>query len=123
MRKYEENERVLQGFLFHYRLADVMQATGLSRNTVYRLRRDPGFQAALRARRDEASRAAVNRMADFFAKDVELLQRIAEDPSTPAQTRVYAVATLFSQLRDWRAVTDIQERLSALEEARDAGGL
>ena len=54
-------------------------------------------------------------MQGYLTKDVEILQKIIEDPETSAQTKVNAIQTLMNQLRDWTTTTDIIKRLEALQ--------
>ena len=114
-RNYCEDERVLGAFLNNFRMVDVIRATGLSRKTVYKIRNDPTFQEALRKRKEEILRTAVNKMQGYLTRDVEILQEIIEDPNTSAQTKVTAIQTLMSQLREWTTTTDILARLDALQ--------
>ena len=114
-RNYCEDERVIGAFLNNFRMVDVIRATGLSRKTVYKIRNDPTFQEALRKRKEEILRTAVNKMQGYLTRDVEILQEIIEDPNTSAQTKVTAIQTLMSQLREWTTTTDILARLDALQ--------
>lgn len=115
-KQYCEDERVIVAFLNNFRMVDVIRETGLSKATLYRVKNDPEFQKALRERKEAILQAAVNRMQGYLVTDVEILQKIIEDPETAAQTKVNAIQILMNQLRDWTTVTDISARLAALQE-------
>ncbi len=114
-KNYTEDERVIGAFLNNFRMVDVMRETGLSKNTVYKIRNDPDFQKVIRERKEAILKTAVNKMQGYLTKDVEILQEIIEDPETSAQTKVNAIQTLMNQLRDWTTTTDIMKRLEALQ--------
>lgn len=112
---YIHDERVISAFLNNFRMTDVMKETGLSKNTVYKIRNDPEFQKVIRERKEAILKTAVNKMQGYLTKDVEILQQIIEDPETSAQTKVNAIQTLMNQLRDWTTTTDIMKKLEALQ--------
>lgn len=112
---YIHDERVIGAFLNNFRMTDVMKETGLSKNTVYKIRNDPEFQKVIRERKEAILKTAVNKMQGYLTKDVEILQQIIEDPDTSAQTKVNAIQTLMNQLRDWTTTTDLMKKLEALQ--------
>ena len=114
-KNYKDDERVIGAFLNNFRMVDVMRETGLSKNTVYKIRNDPEFQKVLRERKEAILKTAVIKMQGYLTKDVEILQQIIEDPETSAQTKVNAIQTLMNQLRDWTTTTDIMKKLEALQ--------
>ena len=114
-RDYTKNERVIGAFLNNFRMVDVMRETGLSKNTVYKIRNDPEFQRVIRERKEAILKTAVNKMQSYLTKDVEVLQEIIEDPDTNDQTKVNAIKVMMEQLRDWTTTTDIMKKLEALQ--------
>lgn len=114
-KNYCEDERVIAAFLNNFRMVDVMKETGLSKNTVYKIRNNPDFQKVIRERKDAILKTAVNKMQSYLTKDIEILQGIIEDPESSAQVKINAIQTLMSQLRDWTTTTDIIKRLEALQ--------
>lgn len=80
MRNYGADERVIAAFLNNYRVTDIAKAAGISRGTVYKLRRDSEFMTAISDRKAAIVEAAVNRMTGYMIKNVETLQKIADDP-------------------------------------------
>ena len=118
-KNYCEDERVIGAFLNNFRMVDVMRETGLSKNTVYKIRNDPNFQKVIRERKEAILKTAVNKMQGYLTKDVEILQEIIEDPETSAQTKGNAIQTLMNQLRDWTTTTDIMKKLEAIQKASE----
>ena len=115
-KNYTEDERVIGAFLNNFRMVDIMRETGLSKNTVYKIRNDPEFQKVIRERKEAILKAAVNKMQGYLTKDVEILQKIIEDPETTAQVKINGIQTLMNHLRDWTTTTDIMKKLEALQE-------
>ena len=116
---YIHDERVIGAFLNNYRMVDVMKETGLSKNTVYKIRNDPEFQKVIQKRKEAILKTAVNKMQGYLTRDVEILQEIIEDQDTSAQTKVNAIKVMLDQLRDWTTTTDILRRLEALQNPSD----
>lgn len=109
------DERIIIAFLNNYRMIDVMNETGLSKKTVYRIRSDPEFQRIVRERKTAIIETAVNKMQSYLTKDVEILQKIIEDPKTSPQVKINAIQTLMSQLREWTTTADIMKQLQELQ--------
>lgn len=120
-RNYCEDERVISAFLTNFRMVDVIRATGLSKKTCYKIRNDPNFQQVIRERKEAILKTAVNTMQTYMVKNVETLQRIIDDPETPIPTKVNALNTYMSHLRDWTTTTDIQKELEALRNTSGNG--
>lgn len=120
-RNYCEDERVISAFLTNFRMVDVMKETGLSKKTCYKIRNDPKFQQVIRERKEAILKTAVNTMQTYMVKNVETLQRIIDDPETPIPTRVNALNTYMSHLRDWTTTADIQKELEALRNTSGNG--
>ncbi|MBQ6519728.1 MAG: hypothetical protein IJI14_13480 [Anaerolineaceae bacterium] len=115
MRNYGADERVIAAFLNNYRVTDIAKAAGISRGTVYKLRRDSEFMTAISDRKAAIVEAAVNRMTGYMIKNVETLQKIADDPEEKSQVRINAINLMATQQREWMIVSDLQKRVMALE--------
>ena len=111
------SETVINAFLKHDKIVDIMADTGLSRSTIQRYRDDPELQQLLTERKAEFIKAAVNKMQAFMSEGVEILQNIIRDNETSAQTKVNAIQIMFNQCKTWTETTDILERLKMLEDA------
>lgn len=114
-RNYCEDERVISAFLNNFRMVDVIKETGLSKNTVYKIRKNPDFQRVIRERKSAILRTAVNKMQSTLVRDFDVLQSIIDDPDTPKQVRVNAISTKWNQFREWSTTVDVLRRLDALE--------
>lgn len=120
---YIHDEKIIGAFLNNFKMVDVMRETGLSKNTVYRIRDNPEFQRVIWERKTSIIETAVNKMQSYLTKDVEILQSIIEDPETSPQVKINAIQTLMSQLRDWTTTADIMKRLESLQKtSRDDFG-
>lgn len=113
---YIQDERIISAFLNNFRMVDVMKETGLSSKTVYKIRNDPMFQKVLQERKDAVLQEAVNKMRGYMTRNVDILQRIIEDPETPAQTKINGIQLMFYTFRDWINTTDLIKRVEALQE-------
>ena len=111
----ERDKQYIAAFLNNYRVTDIMRETGLSKTTVYKLKNDQEFMAAVRAQREAVLQAAVDKMVSTLTGDVETLQRIIDDPETSQQVKINALQLKWNQLREWVTVTDLLKRLEALE--------
>lgn len=120
---YTKSEKTIRAFLQNAKVVDIAKAAGLSRSTVYRLQKDSLFQEVLIERRAAMVRTATDQMRQYFLRDVQILQEIAEDTNNPAGTRVYACSTLMNQLNTWTQNTDFEQRLAALERETKNGDL
>ena len=116
-KQYKYSETVINAFLKHDKIVDVMADTGLSRSTIQRYRDDPELQQLLTERKAEFIKAAVNKMQAFMSEGVEILQNIIRDNETSAQTKVNAIQIMFNQCKTWTETADILERLKMLEDA------
>lgn len=118
---YYESEKVIKAFLMNHRVVDVAKSAGISKSTVYKLKNDSHFQQVLSERRADLVKRSVDEMRSYLLKDVQVLQAIIEDSNVNASTRVYAIATMMSQLKDWTTIVDLEQRLTALEKAKNNG--
>ena len=116
MRRNFSNERLIEAFLTLHTDKQIAEETGLTRRTISKYRKDVEFQKILTERRAEVVRGAVRKMQAGLNDAVETLQGIINNPECSPQTRVNAIATLFSHCRAWTETVDILERLQQLEE-------
>ena len=116
MRKGFTNERLVEAFLTLHTDTQIAEETGLTRRTVSKYRHSEEFQKVLTERRTELLQDTVRKMQAGLDEAVETLQGIINNPDCSPQTRVNAIATLFSHCRAWTEAVDIMERLQRLEE-------
>lgn len=108
-------ETVVDAFLHCQTDQQIVKATGLSRRTVYRYRRDPELQRILQERRAAWVSDAAHRMQAGLCDAADALTSIIRDPETPRQVRVNASNALCSQCRALTETADILQRLQRLE--------
>lgn len=116
---YTQDERVIGAFLSNYRNIDIMRDTGLSKNIVYKLKKDQKFQRVLKERKQAIIQTAVDKMQGYMVKDVDILQEIIESPETASQVKINAIQVLFNQLKEWTTTADIINRLDDLEKSSE----
>ena len=116
------SETVINAFLKHDKIVDIMAATGLSRSTIQRYRDDPELQKLLVERKTEYIKAAVNKMQAFMSEGVDTLQKIIRDDETAPQIKINAIQIMFNQCKTWTETADILERLKLLEDAESKEG-
>ena len=111
--KYEEH--IISAFLTNWKPKEIQKAADISKSTYYRLKNDPDFQKILTERRSEIIKEAVMKMESYLSQDVDILQEIITDPNTSAQVRINGINLLMTQLNNWKAATEVFERLQQLE--------
>lgn len=119
MKKKDYSETVIGAFLKYDKLSDIIEETGLSRNTVAKYRDDPHLQEILADRRMEMIKSSVNKMQSSMNECVDVLQSIICNEEVSPQTRINAVQIMLNQCKAWTETTDILERLKALENAEN----
>lgn len=117
--KYCRNETVLAAFLTSTKAAQIAKVAGISRTTVYKLQHDSEFQAALTARRRQLCKSVVNQMATNLQKNVETLQKIADNSENSPQIRINAIQIIFKQFDGWVETMDVVAEIEKLREAVD----
>lgn len=113
--KKQYSEKVINAFLEHDKITDIMTATGLSRGTIDKYRKDEDFQKVLFERKERFVAAAVARMQSTLFEAAEALKDIINNKDIPAQVRVNAISVLFQQCKNWTTELDILKRIEALE--------
>ncbi len=119
---YSNDERVIGAFLTNYRVVDIMRDSGLSKNIVYRLKKDERFQVVIRERKDAILQAAVNKLQGYMLKNIDILQDIIESPDTTANVKVNAIQVALNQLRDWTTTVELVRRVEAVEALQKPSG-
>lgn len=121
-KKRDYPETWITAFLTSCKRGEVMELAHISKAQFYRLRNDEEFQAILTARRNDLIREAVLKMESYLSEDVDILQEIIRDPETKDQVKVNAIQLLMNQLGQWKGLTDIIERIQALEASQRLTG-
>lgn len=113
MKQYEEH--IIVAFLSNWKPKEIQAAAHISKSTYYRLKNDSDFQKILTERRSEIIREAVNKMESYLSEDVDILQGIIRDPETSPQVKINGINLLMTQLNNWKAATEVFDRLQQLE--------
>ena len=94
---------------------DAAEVSGCSRSTVARRMREPGFRARLDQVRAEALARVADRLAAEAIESVSTLASIRSNPNTPATVQVRAATAILDAALKYRAATELEARISALE--------
>lgn len=117
MKKY--SEIVISAFATYTRTNDLMKATGLSRKTIDRYRKDSELLEVASVRRMDVIRESVYKMQSELTKCVDTLTKIRDDEEVSPQTRLYACNCLLNQCKEYTVSVDILNRLEALEKREE----
>lgn len=113
MKTYDE--KIIMSFAVYHRTVDLMKATGLSKATIVRYKKDDELMTLANKQRDELLKSAVHRMECELLKTIATLCQIRDNPRVNAQTRVSACNTILNHFQTLRFSLEIQERVEALE--------
>lgn len=109
-------ERAVLACLEHGATDAAAAASGVHPSTLWRWRQQPAFREALAAARREAFSQATTRLAAASVDAAETLHRICIDPEAPASIRVWAARCILERSAAAIELTDLAERLAALED-------
>ena len=115
MAKKQYSEILINAFMFCRSGTEIQRTANIGRRKYDNLRKDPDFQEILNERKAAFTECAVEKMREYFAEDVDILQKIIRDDNTAAQTRVSAINVLMNQLSAWQENVDVIQRLNAVE--------
>ena len=112
----EYSEIVITAFATYTRNIDLMKATGLSKSTIVKYKKDRKLLELAAERRLQVVRESVYKMQSELTKCVETLVKIRDNEEVNSQIRIYACNCIMNQCKDWTMSIDVLERLQALEE-------
>lgn len=95
------------------------KACGVPVRTLYNWLEEPAFIAALRRAENRVIDEAARRLARVTGKAIAALEAVLDDPASHPGVRVRAALGILEQTLKVRSARDLDERLSALEEAID----
>lgn len=107
----------ITAFMTSCKRSEIMKTAGISKTQYYRLKGDQAFQKIINERRSELIREAVLKMEGYLTKDVEILQKIIEDPESPRQIKINGIQLMMNQLAQWKQTDQILDMIQALEDA------
>ena len=96
---------------------EAAKAAGIGYRTLNRYLTNDLFLAELHKAEAEIISGAVRSMIDDLPRNFEVMQEVREKRSSPDYVKLRAAQLIDQSLRKWREIQDIEERLTALEEA------
>lgn len=94
------------------------ESASVPRSTMYRWLREATFQARFRAAQKALFAHAMARLQGTAGDALDTLRDVMTDASNPAAARVTAARSILDFARQHIELTDIEERLAALEALR-----
>jgi hypothetical protein len=116
-RARDQQERLISELLTGKTLGEACEAIGISRNTGWRLRRDPEFQQTYREARESILDAALDQLSDSAVVFCRTLREVCEDPNTNGNAKATAARNGLEALFKLSEQRDVVRRLEALEQA------
>lgn len=113
------NDKVILAFVTYTRTVDLMNATGLSKQTIVKYKKDEKLKKLVDDYRGQILRESLTKMQMEVKKNVETLVKIRDDDETPPQAKINACNSLMSHCKDWTIAIDVLNRLQALESSID----
>ena len=120
MKQYDE--KIILYFAMFHRTVDLMNATGLSKNTICKYKKDKHLMELARERREELLQSAVHRLECELFNTINVLCKIRDRESVNPQTRVSACNTILNHFQGLKTTLEITERLEALERSGEEDG-
>jgi phage terminase small subunit len=112
-----KQRRAVQALMTAPTIAEAAKTAGCGERSLFRWLKDPVFLAELQAATRAAIDVTVRRMATLSVAATGTLAKTMTDADTPAAVKVRAADVILSRLPDWRELTQLEERLAALEAA------
>ncbi len=112
-------EKIITAFAIYHRTVDLMKATGLSKGTVVKYKKDSELMELAGQRRKEMLQTAVHKMEHELYNTVQTLCRIRDDKSVNPQVRVSASNTLLNHFHSLKVTLEFEDRIEALEKAEE----
>ena len=106
--------------LAHPRVSDAAASIGVPVRTFVRWRSLPGFKAAMNEERRRVMAEATDHLRSSSVVAVQVLRSIMSDTDAPPAVRVQAASCVLSNAYKAIEISDVSERLDALENATDA---
>lgn len=116
------SEVVISAFAIYQKTTDIMKATGLSKTTVCKYKKDSHLLELAEERRLQIVKESVYKMQSELTKCVDTLIEIRDNTENNPQIRVYACNCILNHCRDWTLSVDVMERVEALERISEENG-
>ncbi|SFB86903.1 hypothetical protein [Butyrivibrio sp. YAB3001] len=112
----EYSEIVIAAFATFTKTVDLMNATGLSKSTIVKYKKDEQLKGLAQERRQQIVKESVYKLQSELTKCVDVLAKIRDDTSINPQVRVYACNSIMSHWKEFTLTVDLIERIERLEQ-------
>ena len=109
-------ERIAINLLTSPTIKEAAEKSGVSVTTVYRLKKEPEFQAILKVVKNDIFHEAMNKAQGYCLESLETLRSIMADDAATDSSRVSAARTLLELGVTMYEDENIIQRLKELEE-------
>lgn len=117
----EYSEVIISAFAVYTRTVDLMKATGLSKATIVKYKKDTRLMELAEERRLQVVKESVYKMQSELTKCIDTLVALRDSPEVNPQVRVSACNSIMNHCRDFTLSVDVIERLEALERMEEDG--
>ena len=97
-------------------ISKAAKEAGVSPKTIYTWFRQPEFIEALNEATNEAIRQVSRDLVGLGIKAIKHLHEVIDDPETLTRDRIRSIALVLDNLIKYRELSDIEARLTNLEE-------
>lgn len=108
-------EQILIRLLQGKKIADIVVEVDIAKSTYYRTTRDQFFQDEYRRRKIENFNAAFTQMQSSLSEDVKLLEKVRDDRTETALTRMKAVSILLEYAVNSYEREMLEQRIAEIE--------
>ena len=116
-------EKALEALLVEPDLRKAAKLAGVGESTLYRWLKEPAFSDRYKELRKQAFDTVLHRLQASASEAVETLRSISAGEEAPASSRVSAAKTILEMAIKAKEQGTVDQRLQALEEKMNAGGM
>ena len=113
-------EQIIAGLLVNGTVTATAKQLGTSRDTIYKVMQEEGFQEAYRRARTEVLNECINKMISNLSDGVDNIVEIMNDKKNSAQIRINATQLLFNTAIKLSENCGITKGISCIEEGGDS---
>ncbi len=116
-----KQERAIRALLEHKSVGEAAASIGVGERTLYRWLTDPAFKVALSAAEGDLLDAATRRLLSLQDDAISTFEgMLSDDSEASATVKLRAAQAVLDYLLKLRELRDIEQRLTALEQAMAA---
>ena len=113
-------QRAVRALLTSKGVSEAAKLAKVGERTLWRWLLDPGFKVALSAAEGELLDAATRRLLGLQESAIETFEQVLGDASASQAVRLRAAQLVLDYLLKLRELRDVEQRLTALEQAMKA---